>query len=806
LTGAVTAQVAILGSPGGGVSWNNDVQAKLLASGVDLGPSTIIDVSAATPTLAQLQAFRSVLVYSDSPGYLDANALGTNLKDYVDSGGGVVVCTFTNASIPLGGTWISAQYDPIAPGGQANGAGLTLGTRQLPSHPLFTISPVASFDGGSSSYHGTGTLAANSSRIADWSNGDIFAAERNGLTGRVLSLNFYPVSSSARPDFWVAGTDGDKLMANALVYAAGRRGVAVLSCDFAPWPEDIKAKLLGSGVALGPVSLIDVRSMTPTLAELQRYRSVLVSSDYAFADSATLGTNLKNYVDDGGGVVVCTFANAGYSLGGTWASAGYDPILPAANGSGVPLTLGVKLVPSHPLFTISPVTSFDGGTSSFCSLGGLAPSSTRLANYSNGDILAAERVNISGRVLSLNFFPVSSDMRADFWVAATDGDNLMANALAYTGKVKRYGLLMAESAGSTWPAEVRSKILATGVLAGTVSILDVRTSTPTLAELRDFKSVLVSADAPFENGTELGNNLHDYVNIGGNVVETTFANAWPFLGGRWASDQYSPITQTGQAQGSHLGLGTRYTPGHPIWSYSAVLTFDGGTSSYHSTGTLAPSSYRLGDWSTGDILVAERVLFFGAGLILDLNIFPPSSDSRPDFWVAGTDGDNLMANALRYAQGLFDADNNNEMYCEAKLNSLGCLPVISASGKGSISVSAGLPLNAWRVRNQKPGLLIYTNNGRTSVPFQAGTLCVNSPIRRTIPLNSGGSPLPTNDCSGNYHIDMLTFAHGGLGGQPAAYLLVVGTVVSCQFWGRDPGFNPPNNSTLTNAVEYYVGY
>ena len=142
-------------------------------------------------------------------------------------------------------------------------------------------------------------------------------------------------------------------------------------------------------------------------------------------------------------------------------------------------------------------------------------------------------------------------------------------------------------------------------------------------------------------------------------------------------------------------------------------------------------------------------------------------------------------------------------YCTAKLNSLACTPAISASGVASASAGSGFVVSATNMINNKSCLMFYGTTGPGNGAFQGGTLCVNPPVKRTPGTNTFGNP-PPNDCSGAPAIDMNLFAVGGLGGTPLTALTVAGTVVNCQWGGRDPGFPSPNNAQLSDGLEYTI--
>ena len=169
----------------------------------------------ATPTLAELQAYSAVLVYSNGL-YPDSFALGNALADYVDAGGTVVLAPlafYPDTTYGVGGRLVSGNYMPLSvASGQKSGRQQL--AADLHNHPL--LQSVATFNGGQGSYRNVVTLASGATQVAHWN--DSTSTPLIAVKGNVVALNFFPPSSNVRSDFWDASTDGGRIMVNALAW------------------------------------------------------------------------------------------------------------------------------------------------------------------------------------------------------------------------------------------------------------------------------------------------------------------------------------------------------------------------------------------------------------------------------------------------------------------------------------------------------------------------------------------------------------------------------------------------------------
>jgi hypothetical protein len=258
---------------------------------------------------------------------------------------------------------------------------------------------------------------------------------------------------------------------------------------------------------------------------------------------------------------------------------------------------------------------------------------------------------------------------------------------------------------AAWNSDVTNKIMGTGSLPR-VDLISVTGSTPTLAQLRSYQSVMVYSDGSFNDSVALGNVLADYIDQGGGVVLQTFSfysGAGLGILGR-ATNGYLPFTTSSYASPGGLTL-VKDSPLHPL--LDGVNAFNGGTSSYQNSSiSIAAGATLVGHWSNGQPLVGAKDI--APGRSAGLNFFPPSSDVRSDFWVSSTDGARLMADALLWSGRI-----------PPTIISAPADQVVAAGGTATFSVvAAGTPPLAYQWRMNGTNIPAATNS---TLSFTAGT-------------------------------------------------------------------------------------
>ncbi len=197
----------------------------------------VFDATFSVPTDELLAGYPVVLAFSDAP-YADPNAVGDILADFVEDGGALVVAGngFSPGS-ELGGLLISRNMLPftqgplVAPGGD-------LGILPLPDHEWGRVPGayghevlygLSLFEGGSSRHAAGVDLAPGAELLAEWTNGEpaVAVLDTPPPRGRVVGLNVYPVPSPYDLDGFDPDSDGDRLVAQSLLWAMGYEPPAV---------------------------------------------------------------------------------------------------------------------------------------------------------------------------------------------------------------------------------------------------------------------------------------------------------------------------------------------------------------------------------------------------------------------------------------------------------------------------------------------------------------------------------------------------------------------------------------------------
>jgi hypothetical protein len=229
-------------------SYAQDVKAKLLGTG-NFSTVHTFNISSRVPELEGLLEFDVIMLWRNG-SFPDPEALGNVLAGFVDAGRGLVMAGNALSDISyLAGAFETDEYGVIVPGYIQYGGQAYLGDVHLTSHPL--MNSITSFDGGLLSYRSiSNAITPGSYRVADWTDGNpLIAAKENvgASNARRVDLNFFPptVTDHGRVP-WDVNTDGDLIMANAILWVAGAP-IAYDNCGPVEFSNNFNASTSPSG-------------------------------------------------------------------------------------------------------------------------------------------------------------------------------------------------------------------------------------------------------------------------------------------------------------------------------------------------------------------------------------------------------------------------------------------------------------------------------------------------------------------------------------------------------------------------------
>jgi hypothetical protein len=174
---------------------------------------------------------------------------------------------------------------------------------------------------------------------------------------------------------------------------------------------------------------------------------------------------------------------------------------------------------------------------------------------------------------------------------------------AIPGGVCQFHVLIVYADSEGLPTQLQSEIQAEPNVVA-VDLFDATIGTPALGQLQQYEIVVPFSNSPFLDGDTLGNNLADYVDGGGIVVQYGFAHYGPGqpygINGRWVTDGYNPYDYSGNLEPNPFSLGA-FDAGHPLMAGVATLN-----SNFANVVTPNAAATEVAQNSLGESLVAYR--------------------------------------------------------------------------------------------------------------------------------------------------------------------------------------------------------
>jgi len=92
-----------------------------------------------------------------------------------------------------------------------------------------------------------------------------------------------------------------------------------------------------------------------------------------------------------------------------------------------------------------------------------------------------------------------------------------------------------------------------------VDMVDCTSQTPTVATMQNYGCVYTWSNYQYQNATQMGNNLADYVDAGGTVVINDFSwtAGWGLQGRLMTDENYAPMTHNGSGAYTYTNLGSK---------------------------------------------------------------------------------------------------------------------------------------------------------------------------------------------------------------------------------------------------------
>jgi hypothetical protein len=168
-----------------------------------------------------------------------------------------------------------------------------------------------------------------------------------------------------------------------------------------------------------------------------------------------------------------------------------------------------------------------------------------------------------------------------------------------------FRVLIAYADGNGLPTQLQTQLLSEpGIMAA--DIFNAGVITPSLILLQQYDIVVPFSISPFADGATLGNNLADYVDGGGIVIQhgiSFYGPNQPYgINGRWLTGGYSPYTYSANISSSTRALGA-FNAAHPLMEGVGALQ-----SNFHNIVTLAVGASQVAAWNNGDSLIATKAV------------------------------------------------------------------------------------------------------------------------------------------------------------------------------------------------------